>query len=907
MKKTVAFLLSALLLGSTAVAPLSANAQTSEKDSEKSISSTMEDNSGCSIEDAYMRGNTVTVVGRASEKCKIIAAIYSEATNDMYISGYADVTGGTEEAFSVDIALNTERMPKFCVLKIFVLDSDNSPLLDSRMLLSYSKKLYDSEDIIRRHGQCGDNVYYDLYVDGLLYIYGKGKMNDYDFYDYEEKSPFCDTPEVKQIIIDEGVTTIGSSAFEQCYEASSIIIPYSLEEIGRDAFAGCSSVTDIYIPAGVSKIADNAFYSNNKLTAINVDSSNKYFSSENGVLFDKNKTTLLVCPDGKSGSYILPSSVSKISDRAFDQCANLTHIELSDKVTSIPRHAFWGCKSLVSIKMPPVITEIGNDAFMGCSSLPSIDIPNGVETVGSGAFWGCTSLTDVVLPEGVKTVESSAFKECTNLKNIKFSNGITSIGSHAMDSCTSLTSVELPYGLTRIGGYAFVDCSNLVSVKIPESVVSLGEGAFRDCDRLTGADLPEGIKEIGSHTFNGCKSLKSVNIPSSVVSIGERAFLGCRSLTSVVLPEGLTTIGDTAFSHCNSLVSINIPDTVTYIGSTAFNDCRNLTSEVVIPGGVTQINDSIFLNCEKLSGVVLRNGITDIGENAFMGCCSVKSVEIPASVKTISEGAFWSCHSLTTIKFIGDKPTMQRNTFYYISSFDDLTVYYPQNNATWNNVASEFDQQEACKVNFVPYAPAASGEVSCNISGISENVQNVTVEQCLDKKNSVCEVPSEVKYKPDNQDNYGTVDFSELVPNEKYIVVVVKNENARDLFAHDNLVYIDQIDANAEGCITIDCSDFYKTFSGDVSVLAFGAGVASDTETVIVGDINGDGKVTVFDSLLGQRMIIHLMPMNENILTVGDIDKDGRLTINDCVEILRYAVHYNVNSNIGQEITIKKK
>lgn len=906
MKKTVAFLLSAILFGSTAVAPLSANAQTADNDSAKNISSSMEDNSGCSIEDSYMRGNTVTVVGKASEKCKIVAAIYSEATNDMYTSGYADVNGSSGEQFSVDIVLNTERMPKFCVLKIFVLGSDNSPLLDSRMMLSYSKELYDSEDIIRRHGQCGKNVYYDLYVDGLLYIYGKGEMDDYYFYDYDKKAPFSDTPEVKQIIIDEGVTYVGRDSFKQCTEVTSVVIPDSLKEIGSDAFSKCSSLTNIYIPKGVQKIAKDAFDSNEKLSDINVDSGNTYFSSYNGALFDKDKTTLLLCPDGKSGSFTVPESVSKINDGAFKQCANLTHIELSDKVTAIPHNAFCGCKSLVSVKMPPVITEIGDYAFGYCSSLSSIDIPHGVETVGEGAFSGCSSLTDVVLPEGVKTVGSSAFKGCTNLKNIKFSNGITSIGSHVMDSCISLTSVELPYGVTEIGDYAFVDCSNLVSVKIPESVVSLGSGAFRDCDKLTSVNLLGGITKIGCNTFDGCKSLNSINIPSSVVSIEDRAFMSCESLTSVVLPSGLTTIGNTAFGNCSKLVSINIPDTVTYIGEYAFHDCVNLTTGVVIPSGVTQLNQYAFLKCEKLSGVVLRNGITDIGKGAFMGCRSVKSVEIPASVKAISEGAFWSCDSLTTIKFIGNKPAMQRDTFYFVAS-SNLTVYYPQNNATWNNVASEFDQQEACKVKFVPYAPAASGETSYNISDISQDVQNVTVEQCLDKKNTVCDITSEVKYRPDNQDNYGTVDFSKLVPNEKYIVVVVKDENARNLFDPENLVYIDQINADSEGRITINRSDFYKTFSGDVNVLAFGAGIASDTETVIMGDINGDGKVTSFDSLLGQRMMLRLIPMSEKNLIVGDIDKDGRITISDCVEILRYAVHYAVDSNVGQEVTINKE
>ena len=336
------------------------------------------------------------------------------------------------------------------------------------------------------------------------------------------------------VTIPEGVTSIGDSAFSDCSSLTSVTIPNGVTSIGDMAFRYCRSLTSVTIPDSVISIGDLTFDDCTSLTSIEVDEDNANYSSDDyGVLYNKDKTTLIKYPIGNTRkNYSIPDNVDIISDSAFSNCSSLTSVTIPDSVTSIDYMAFSGCSSLTSINIPYGVTSISSSAFSGCSSLTSINIPYGVTSIGSYAFHWCDSLSNVTLPDSV----------------------------------------------TSIGDYAFDGCSSLKSVKIPENVTSIGDFAFQDCSSLESVTIPNGVSIIGSYTFYSCSSLTSVTIPYGVTNIGFRAFCNCRSLANVTIPDSVTSIGDYAFQNCSGLTSVTInaiePPT---FGSDMFYNCSKLT------------------------------------------------------------------------------------------------------------------------------------------------------------------------------------------------------------------------------------------------------------------------------------------------------------------------------------------
>ena len=359
------------------------------------------------------------------------------------------------------------------------------------------------------------NLTWKLDADGTLTISGTGAMKDYNSDD--NRSPVYRNSNVKKIVIEDDVTSIGESAFEWCENLTSIKIADSVTSIGNNAFYGCG------------------------LTSI-----------------------------------MIPNSVTKIGDATFAVCKSLTNITIPDNVTSIGEWAFAGCESLTSITIPDNVTSIGDSAFSGCSSLTSITIPDSVTSIGNLAFYDCSGLTSITIPNGVTSIGDSAFAYCERLNSITIPKSVTSIGEFAFSYCGSLKSITIPDRVTSIENWAFAGCSSLTSITLPDSVTSIGEYAFSDCSNLKSIIIPNSVTSIGYGAFNSCSSLTSITIPDSVTSIENGAFAGCSSLTSITLPDSVTSIGNGAFYGCSSLTSITIPDSVTSIGDSAFSDCTNL-------------------------------------------------------------------------------------------------------------------------------------------------------------------------------------------------------------------------------------------------------------------------------------------------------------------------------------------
>ena len=201
---------------------------------------------------------------------------------------------------------------------------------------------------------------------------------------------FSGCSSLASINIPNSVTTIRGSAFCNCLSLTSITIPESVTSIEIAAFSGCSSLTNITIPDLVDTIGDHAFYNCSSLTNITVSENNKYFSSLNGVLFNKDKTELITYPNGNERTeYTIPDSVTSIIEGAFAYCSNLITVKIPDSVTDITDKTFYVCSSLTSVTIPDSVTHIGYNAFKYCKNLTSIIIknPNCEISNGKNTIW----------------------------------------------------------------------------------------------------------------------------------------------------------------------------------------------------------------------------------------------------------------------------------------------------------------------------------------------------------------------------------------------------------------------------------------------------------------------------------------------------------------------------------------
>ena len=521
-------------------------------------------------------------------------------------------------------------------------------------------------------GICGENLTWTLDAAGTLTVSGTGAMKDYN---YKGAPWYQSRDSIKTVVVENGVTTIGDSAFSYCSSLTSITLPQGLTAIGRSAFSDCSSLTGITLPESVTAIGEDAFSGCSSLISITI-----------------------------------PEGVTAIGEYAFYWCSSLTSITIPEGVTAIGEGAFYGCSSLTSITIPEGITAIGEDAFYGCSSLTSITIPEGVTAIGRMAFFGCRSLSSITLPESVTAIGSNAFEVCRSLTDVSitdldawcridFGNGSATPmcnGGNLLLNGQKLVSVAVPEGVTEVKAYTFYGFKDLIQVTLPEGVTSIGEYAFDGCSSLTSITIPEGVTSIGGSAFYGCSSLTSINIPESVTAIGDGAFSDCSSLTSIMIPKSVTAIGSRAFQSCKSLTSIEIPSSVTAIGEDAFYRCSSLKDVSItdlaawcsIAFGNEEGNplykaENLYLNGELVETLEIPEGVTMIRQGLFRNAACIRRVALPKSLKGVLANAFYGCKKIQEVFYAGSETEwnalpiatgndpLKNATIYFNSTMDD--------------------------------------------------------------------------------------------------------------------------------------------------------------------------------------------------------------------------------------------
>ena len=418
-------------------------------------------------------------------------------------------------------------------------------------------------------------------------------------------SAFEDCFNLANVTIGSGVITIGDDAFDYCQSLTNLTLPDSVTSIGNGAFEDCASLTNVTIGSGVTTVGESPFEYCGNLAAINVDMGSTFYSSLDGVLFDKSQTTLIEYPAGNLATfYMIPNSVTTIGDSAFAYCGSLTSVSIPNSVTSIGADAFNNT-SLTSVTIPNSMISLGARSFEYCP-LNSVIIGSGVTNIGEQEFSGCSSLTSLTIPNSVTSIGDEAFLDCTSLANVTIPNSVTSIGDGAFEDCASLTNVTIGSGVTSMGESPFEYCGNLAAINVDRGnafYTSL-DGVLFDQSQTTLIEYPAG------------KLATSYKIPKGVLTIGDSAFFRS-GLTNVTIPNSVTSIGDGAFEDCASLTNVTIGSGVTTIGDKAFANCPLTTA--IIPNSVTSIGDYAFVTCLNLSGVYLKGSAPSLGgTNVFV-------------------------------------------------------------------------------------------------------------------------------------------------------------------------------------------------------------------------------------------------------------------------------------------------
>ncbi len=580
---------------------------------------------------------------------------------------------------------------------------------------------------------CGDNLTWSLDADGTLTVSGTGKMDDYE----ARTMPwYSQRNNVKKVVIEDGVTNVGTWAFYNHPNLTEISLGNSVTTIGVRAFASCKAITSIDLGDTVTTVEDFAFASCEGATEI---------------IFGANLKTV-----GASAFYnckgltelVIPASVTSWGERGFTSCTGLTKVTLEDGITTIGVSMFHGCNNLTTVTLPETVTVISDAAFRDCSALTDIyymgseeqwnDISVGTQNTALESATKHFACEEGVCGEnlvwyldaaGILTISGTGdmydysmeaqpwANDAANIKSVVITNGVSSIGNGAFSNLDSLEVVSIPESVVTIGDFVFSGCVNLTDITIAEEnpVYCTVENVLFNKNQTVLIQyapgkqdaayvIPETVITIGKGAFASA-SVGSITVPNSVTVIEENAFAFCDSLTNVYYDGFQSVWNDLASAASGNEALLNAAvvcswnegtcgegviwqldnaGTLTISGTgdmadyelrkTPWYSLRNNIQKVVICDGVTAIGAGAFFECANVIDVTLGNDLTAIGDRAFGSCKGITEIALPESVTHVGDFAFASCEGLTELDLGETVETIGASAFYNCIGLTQITI-----------------------------------------------------------------------------------------------------------------------------------------------------------------------------------------------------------------------------------------
>ena len=473
------------------------------------------------------------------------------------------------------------------------------------------------------------------------------------------------------------VTSIGDNAFWGCSGLTSVTIPNSVSYIGKYAFASCSGLTSVTVDKN-----NGTYDSRNNCNAIIETSTNKLIVGCNNTIIPNSVTSIgEFAFSDCSGltSVAIPNSVTSIGESAFARCSGLTSVTIPNSVTSIGSWTFYGCSGLTSVTFnAEKCTYMGSDSypvFNDCINLTTLNIGNKVTTIPNSAFRDCSGLSSVTIPNSVTSIGDYAFFGCTGLHSLTIGTGVSSIGQYAIgyyynygygnrkktvekviwlpntpptgyrdvNSIVSYVANDLYTGMSCEYKYIYKYLSSLFEVGgIRYVPVSPSE---RTCDAIDCTYSSE-------HTdISLCKTVSYKGVSMTLKDIKPYTCYNNTHITKVIVNyDG--NIGDYAFHDC-PLKTVYIGGNISYSTSSdkGYSPFYRNTSleKVIITDKETEITANEFYGCTGLKYISMGDGIEKIGDWAFSGCSSLDFFHVGSNVKTIGKEAFSDCTAMTKL------------------------------------------------------------------------------------------------------------------------------------------------------------------------------------------------------------------------------------------------------------------
>lgn len=465
-------------------------------------------------------------------------------------------------------------------------------------------------------------------------------------------------------------------------EITELVIPDGVASIGQNVFCHCTSINGVRFPAGLTEIGANAFSQCTSLEAVNI-----------------------------------PSTVTVIGESAFNRCTKLESVTIPEGVATIKNGAF-AHSGLRSLTLPSTIREI-SQGFYNCDSLAELNLTYGITTLG-GSFYSCPSLTTVRIPGSVKIITSSDFNNCSGLQTVILEDGVEVVN---MGSCEKLSSINFPSTVTEIGGFngcsrltgitiprsvtrlsGFHDCFALERITIEDleawcrinfatsyesyTPQYYAHHLFLGDEEITNLVIPKGITQLTRYAFNHLTGIASVTIPASVTSIDGSTFLGCSGIDNVYcaaepfkswngngfkderatlfhvadlekwrakFPEAnVTFTGDLSkIGYTATQKAAAFDNSVNFIGTTGVlshdYDEETGAGAVLYLGEMKGIYEGALADCSSITSVVLPEGVTTINSRAFYNCDSMATITLPSTIITIDDCAFEGAQNITDV------------------------------------------------------------------------------------------------------------------------------------------------------------------------------------------------------------------------------------------------------------------